>query len=182
MRVRSSLGWSCVRTLLGLAALCVGCGSATDSVSVEGLAVELPPAILDRVVFEGYRAGERAVEVLSDRATLDSTGRAATLEGVRIAFKDERRRVVEVWADRGRLDLAGEDFVLEGDVRGTTGEGERFTTAEVRYDHASKRLWTDRPVRIYRSNLMLEGEGMELDLESRRLRILGGVRTPLEGR
>ena len=40
---------------------------------------------------------------------------------------------------------------------------------------AEERLWTDRPVRLYRSNLVVESDGMESDLSTRRIRLTGSV-------
>lgn len=140
-----------------------------------------PPVSLTGVVFEGYRMGERDVEVRAAAAEIDNAERTARLRAVEIRFKDELRGDVEVRADRALLELDSDDFVLRGNVRGTTREGERFETAEVYYEQAGHRLWTDEPVRIFRGGLVLDGKGMEMDVSARRITLTGGVRMRSEG-
>ena len=109
------------------------------------------PAQLRGVLFEGYAAGAREVEVRAARANLHPAERVVHLERVQIRFQDERRGQIHIDAERAELRLDSDDFMLHGRVEGSTTEGERFSTAEVRYEQASGRLWTDQPVRLYRS-------------------------------
>ena len=139
-----------------------------------------PPAIMEGVVFEGYAGRSRQVEVRATRARVDTAERVAHLEGVRILFSDPVRGPVSIRAEAGTLDLADDDFVLHGRVEGEVAEGERFETSEVRYDASRDRLWTDQPVRVTRPNLRLEGDGLEIDVQARRLTIRGHVRTTIE--
>ena len=85
------------------------------------------------------------------------------------------RGEVRIKAERAEFHLDSDDFVLHDRVEGSTAEGERFTTAHVRYEQAAQRLWTDQPVRLYRDNLLVEGAGMEIDLETRKIRLTGSV-------
>ena len=77
-------------------------------------------------------------------------------------------------------ELDSEDFTLQGRVEGSVGDGQSFQTEELRFDAAAQRLWTDRPVRLARGGMVLEGQGLELDLETQRLRV-SGVHTTLQG-
>lgn len=140
------------------------------------------PATLERVVFEGYRQGTREVEVSAASAEVDPVARVATLEAVKISFSDARRGAIVVTAESARLDLRSDDFVLNGRVQGLTGAGESFEGSEVRYDAKEKKLRSDEPVRVYRENLTLAGEGMEIDTETRRVKIEGKVRTVVRPR
>ena len=141
-----------------------------------------PPILMETVRLDGYRAGKLDLQVRAMRASIDAEGRRADLERVRIEFEDSASGSIEVRAERGSIDLDGNDFVLLGRVEGQVGEGQRFRTANVRYQDDPPRLWTDRPVEVIRSNLVLEGDGMEIDLDKRVLKITGNVRTRLEGR
>lgn len=138
---------------------------------------EVSPATLERVVFEGYRQGDREVEVRAAGAEIDPVARVARLSDVKISFADARRGAIAVSAETARFDLRSDDFTLEGQVRGLTGEGESFEGRDVVYDAEARKLRSTQPVRVYRENLTLAGEGLEIDVETRRVKIEGKVRT-----
>jgi LPS export ABC transporter protein LptC len=142
----------------------------------------MPPAQLENVVFEGYAAGSREAEVRARAAEVDANERRVELLGVRIALDDEQRGTVRIQAESAQFDLDADDFLLRDRVEGTTGRGEHFVTAEVSYEQAAQRLFTDQPVVVHRPDLTLRGDGMELDLETRTLTITGNVRTQVKPR
>ena len=168
-----------VRTVVFWALLALGCGA--DLSSLRPTDLELPPVQLETVRFEGYRAGARDLEVFAASARIDPIERVAYLERVRIVLSDPIQGDVSIRSERARLDLEADDFTLQGVVEGSIGEGQHFRTSEVHYDADKELLWTDRDVSVQRSNLQLEGRGMEVDLRARKLRIRGNVRTRLEG-
>ena len=65
--------------------------------------------------------------------------------------------------------------MLSGRVEGSLGSRERFYTSELRYQRERERLWTDRPARLVGARTVVRGQGLELDLRTRRLRLLGSV-------
>ena len=141
-----------------------------------------PSANLVGVSFEGFSAGSREVRVRAARARLDPLERVVHLSGVRIQFEDEQRGEVKLNAATALLRLDSDDFVLQGTVEGQTASGETFITAEVRYDRAGERLWTDQPVEVQRAGLLLRGDGMEMDLSSHRLKLVGDVHVAVDRR
>ena len=163
----------------GLAALFLSCGPNLSPLQSRSL--EAPPAQLEGVLFEGYTAGALEVRVHAARAEIDAAGLQAHLRQVRIEFDDPERGPLDIHAQRGRVDLVADDFVLSGEVEGTVGDGQHFSTSEVRYVASAQRLWTDQPVTVTSPNLVLRGDGMEIDLTARKLVIRGRVHTKLGG-
>ncbi len=150
-----------------------GCGPVSEYVpkrSDEGF--RAPPVELASVRFEGYRGSGREFEVRASSASVRTVERIAVLEDVEIEFQDTGRGSLEVRADRAELDLERDDFILHENVRGSTGSGEEFVTSEVRYDPTSRKLVTDEAVSVERGNWTLKGQGMEIDVPGRRLRVL----------
>ena len=135
----------------------------------------LPPAELRGVIFEGFSGGIRDAEVRAAEARIDTEERVAVLRGVNIGFSDERRGRVEIQAERGTLDLDTEDFFLSGGVEGRTALGDRFLTAKLEYRRDGRSLRAVDPVRLDRSNMQLYADGMEFDLEDRRIVLTGKV-------
>jgi LPS export ABC transporter protein LptC len=163
--------------------LCASCAPATTVEAPEqDRGSEISPATLERVVFEGYQQGAREVEVQAARAQVDPVARVARLYDVKISFADARRGAIVVSSEAAFFDLRSDDFVLEGEVRGLTGEGESFEGRDVRYDAAERKLRSSEEVRVYRENLTLAGEGLEIDVETRRVKIEGKVRTVVRPR
>ena len=165
-----------------LAVLCTllgGCGIEDLAAPRVSAPAALPPAELRGVVFEGFSGGIRDAEVRAAEARIDTEERVALLRDVNIGFSDERRGRVEIRADRGTLDLDTEDFLLSGGVEGRTAVGDRFSTAKLEYRSDGRKLWSDTPVRLDRANMQLYAEGMEFDLEDRRVVLTGKVEARL---
>lgn len=135
-------------------------------------------SVLEGVRFEAYRSGAPSIAVTAAGARIQGED-VAELDHVQIEFQAGDRGSVQVRAERGRLDLDTHDFELHGGVVGSTGAGEHFTSDELRYDEIERRLWTDRPVRVERGNLVTEGDGLRIDLANQRVQIQGRVRATL---
>jgi LPS export ABC transporter protein LptC len=135
-------------------------------------AIEVPPVVLETVQFTGYRGDAQEFEVRAERADVHAEKQTAELHAVDIQFRESERGPLRVRADRAELNLASDDFVLHENVRGELGDGERFTTSEVRYVEATQSLHTDRAVRIERGRFSFQGKGMDIDVPTRRLSVV----------
>jgi LPS export ABC transporter protein LptC len=87
----------------------------------------------------------------------------------------DQARSFDVRCDRGELDVETNDFLAEGDVHGSTGEGQRYQTTWVRYDHARGLLYTDAPVAMEDASGSFRGDGFRYDTRKRSFRLLGNV-------
>lgn len=160
----------------------VACGAEVPFAGTVESGIEAPPAVLYGVDLDGYRAANHEVEVRAETAEVDSTTGSARLWKVRIRFEDAERGPVEVNAERAEVELGSDDFVLLGAVEGSVGRRERFYTQDLRYEREGERLWTDRPARLEGAQTVVRGQGLELDLKTRRLRLLGSVEAQLNSR
>jgi LPS export ABC transporter protein LptC len=130
---------------------------------------------LEGVVVEGFSSGKSEFRVSAARAALDPEGREARLSDVTIDFVERSSGDVRVRADEARFEIDRDDLELRGDVRGSTAAGETFETDALTYDDGRRQLRTDSPVILRRTDLVFEGRGMDLDVESRRVRFHGRV-------
>lgn len=158
----------------------VACGPGEAEVVQTEADPASPAAVMENVRFEGFRSGERDLLVFARAAEIQLDTREVALERVRVEAQGTEGEI-SIDADRGAVDLEQDNFRLMGAVKGRVGAGQHFETSEVRYDSETQRIWTDHEVRVVRDKLTLEGKGMDLDLEQRRVQILSGVRTTLEG-
>ena len=138
--------------------------------------MQIPPIALETAVFEGYHGDLRDLSITSATAIVDTTTKLAHLSDVAIGFSGDDQQRLQIQAPTGVFQLDGDDFTLSGGVKGLTGEGEAFTTNEVHYIGKRRVLHSDVPVEIARSNVVLTGSGMELELAHQKLRLLGNVR------
>ncbi|MCE2390456.1 MAG: LPS export ABC transporter periplasmic protein LptC [Proteobacteria bacterium] len=179
MGTRWPHGWRRGAALAGLG-FALACGFEPRPVApVESL--ELPPAALTQVAFEGYSGEQREVMVRAERATIDPRNRIAKLEGVRVEIAGGEGPPLEIHSARGEFDLARDDFELLDGVTGTTTDGSRFETPVLRYEQESGRLASESAVRLQRPRMTLDAAGMRMDLAERRIRLTGRVVARLKG-
>ena len=185
MHLACAIGLPCAARpallVLAVAALAGGgCSELPDAAAL--MPPELPPALLQRVVLEGFAGAERELRLDATSARIDPVTRLARLEDVRIDLAAAAGRgPLRVTAPRGEVDLGTDAFRLLGGVVGEMGAGERFTTEAVRSDPEG-RLVSDGPVELRRPNLHLTAARMRLDPGDRSLRLSGGVRARMKPR
>jgi len=128
------------------------------------------------MTFVGSRGSVNELVLHAQRAELHPETNLAVLEDVHASALDaEAERSFDVRCDRGELDVETNDFLAEGDVRGTTGDGQRYTTRWVRYDHERGLLYTDAPVAMEDASGSFRGDGFRYDTRKRSFRLLGNV-------
>jgi LPS export ABC transporter protein LptC len=129
------------------------------------------------MTFVGSRGSVNEMVLHAQRAELHPETNLAVLEDVRVSAQDEgSKRSFDVSCERGELDVEKNDFFAEGNVHGTTGQGQRYQTAWVRYDHAKGLLYTDAPVEMKDDSGSFRGDGFRYDTRKRSFRLLGNVR------
>ncbi len=157
-----------------------GCSELPEAVAL--VAPDLPPAVLEGVMLEGFAGSRPELRLDATRARIDPLTRVARLEQVRIDMAGAAGRgTLRVTAPRGEVDLDTEAFRLLGGVVGEMGPGERFTTDAVRSSPEGL-LISDGPVRLRRPNLDLTAARMRLDPDERSVRLSGGVRARMRPR
>jgi len=128
------------------------------------------------MTYVGSRGSSNELVLHAERAEYHPETNLAVLEDVRMSATDvAEKRSFEMHCERGELDVEKNDFLAEGDVRGSTGEGQRYTTAWVRYDHERGLLFTDAPVAMEDGSGSFRGDGFRYDTKNRRFRLLGNV-------
>jgi LPS export ABC transporter protein LptC len=82
---------------------------------------------------------------------------------------------IEIRCEKGHVDLGSNDFVLEGQVRGRTGDGQRFEADWVAYRESEQLLYSDAPVQMFDRQGSYFGGGFRYRLDGRSLRLLDGA-------
>ena len=97
------------------------------------------------MTFVSSRGSASELVLVAQRAELRPDTNLAILDDVHVSAMDpDQARSFDVRCNRGELDVETNDFLAEGDVHGTTGDGQRYRTAWVRYDHERGLLYHGR--------------------------------------
>ncbi len=91
-----------------------------------------------------------------------------------LTYADERKSL-EMTCDRAELDVSNNDFTAEGNVRGVTGDGQRYSAPWVKYDHENGVLFSDASVVMVDETGTFSGDGFRFHLEEGLFRLLGNV-------
>jgi LPS export ABC transporter protein LptC len=127
------------------------------------------------------------VETFNDRvlwslrakvAEVYSAQKETQLSGVEADFFDENGKNLHLISDYGKKDDASGIIVVSGNVQATSiQEGIVLKTDELKYNMATKKIFTDQHVIIERGNTITEGDGLRSDIDLRKAKILSNIKT-----
>ncbi len=157
------------RWLLALALALVGAVAANASEQAE-LRVQ-------GMTFVGSRGSNSELVLHARYAVFHPEDSKAHLDAVHAVVNSEDAGTsFDMTCDRAHFDIETNDFKAEGNVRGTTDEGQHYSTPWVEYDHERGILHTSAPVVMTDATGTFKGDGFEYDVDRRRFKLLGNVR------
>jgi len=120
-------------------------------------------------------------EITADTARYQKKENLALFDrlAVKLIMKDGKTFVMT--GDHGRLNTESKDMEIEGNVAIVSENGDRFATDRLRYRNADKVVETDRPVVMENEQVRVNGVGMVVSLEGKRVSILSQVQARLAG-
>jgi len=128
------------------------------------------------MTFVGSRGEQSELVVRAETALFYPGSGLADLEVVRAKVSDAKKgESFQMQCDRAELDVATTNFTATGNVKGLTGDGQRYSAAWVRYDHQASMLQTDAVLKVVYSGGSLRGVGFRYGNDERRLELLGHV-------
>jgi len=151
---------------------------AASGILLAGLssAGESPGLRITGMTFVGSRGDESQLVVRAERAFFHPDSGLADLEVVRAQVSDaEKGESFQMQCDRAELNVETSDFTAIGNVKGLTGDGQRYSAPWVRYVHASSMLQSDAPVTLVDGGSTFRGDGFRYHIDERRFELLGNV-------
>ncbi|WP_460594684.1 LPS export ABC transporter periplasmic protein LptC [Geomonas sp. Red276] len=132
---------------------------------------------LQKVHYTETKEGKKRWDLTADRAEYNKKADTTSLTGVRFAVAgNERTGELLVTAQRADYNNSTRDLTLTGEVHGTSSKGLEFFAPSVSYVAARSLIKSEDRVRLVDQGLELEGVGMELLTQSRKLRLLSEVK------
>jgi LPS export ABC transporter protein LptC len=89
---------------------------------------------------------------------------------------EDKGQTWTVTSDEGELIQADKDVALSGNVVVASSDGLRLETGRLRWDGKTERAWTDEPVTLYRSGVVVTGRGLEARVSDETVTIESRVR------
>jgi LPS export ABC transporter protein LptC len=126
--------------------------------------------------------GKAVWEVQADDAQYFDNDQQVVIHHPKVTFYLEGNRRAELVGQEGRLTLDGKELAavtLTGDVV-LLIDALEFRAAEAHYDHAKDRIDAPGTVTIRGKTLDVRGQGLEVDVTPRRVRLLDDVHTVLK--
>jgi len=88
---------------------------------------------------------------------------------------DERDRSWNVVGDEGDLFEQARKFEVRKNVVLRASDGLQLDTTALRWEGNRKRLWTDLPVKITRSGVVIHGSALEVNMDEQAMTVAGRV-------
>lgn len=136
--------------------------------------------LLTGMTYVSSNGGFNEVILDAETARIEPEEDLAYLEGVHAVLASvvagaRGRGGLDMTCERGTIALDSGDFDAEGDVRGTTGDGRRFRTKRLHYDHATGVVTTSDPVSIRDRAGTYRGGGFRYWVRENRFQLTGGA-------
>ena len=100
----------------------------------------------------------------------------AEFDNVNITFFSKEGEVYSVRGDSGILNTESMDIQLSGNIVGKSNDGYRFRTTTLTYKSNTSKAKTDDKVFLEGPQFNLEGRGMIMDLEKKKVFLLNDVK------
>lgn len=131
---------------------------------------------LQKIHYTETKKGKKQWDLLADKAEYVKEKETTRLTGVQLVLADYGATGdISLTADRADYRNKTGDVDLSGNIKARSASGMEFSTVSAGYNAARGVITTADPVRFTDGLLSVEGVGMELAIESRRVRIGGGV-------
>jgi LPS export ABC transporter protein LptC len=132
--------------------------------------------VLSGMTFVGSHGSESDFVLEAKRARVMREGDLVHLEqGVHAKISGEREGGLEMTCDSAEYHIDSNDFVAIGNVRGRTGDGRRFQTSKLHYDHSRGLATTEVPVLIIDESGTYRGGGFRYHVRDGRFALVGGA-------
>lgn len=123
--------------------------------------------------------GHNEWEIKATKAEVFEDQKSAVLKDLEVQFRLPRGLEMVFQGSEGRLDTQRHNFEIFSDNRAievTFNNGYRIETKSLKWSDQEQRIETPDPVRIEGPGFRIQGQGMEVWLESQEFKVLSDVR------
>ena len=132
---------------------------------------------LDRVHYMETREGMKEWELIADSASYFKDDGTILLQNVRATFFGKNEEIYFLAGEKGKFNTQTKMIEVYEGVKIDSSDGYHVQTNRLTYSADEKILSTKDPVEIQGPDFFMAGNGMTVDLNQQRLKVLGGVTT-----
>lgn len=136
---------------------------------------------LEKIHFVEDKHGNKTWELEANCVKQYSGENLMVVEQVKVTLYSKDDRIFVISGNQAKFHPDSKDMDLVGDVLLSSSDGYRLKTQSLSYRHGDKKVTTPDIVEIEGEQLRLRGKGMLVDIEEKRFKVLGEVRTWLRG-
>jgi LPS export ABC transporter protein LptC len=89
----------------------------------------------------------------------------------------DQNPVIQLTGKKGGLDMNSRDVTIEGKVLARSQDGITFETNSLKWQNQARLLYTPDPVKITKTNVLIQGRGLTADMALQKLNIQHEVTT-----
>jgi LPS export ABC transporter protein LptC len=118
----------------------------------------------------------RLWELNARTARVFNEGKKIILEDLHITFYQRNGTPYQLKAAKGELDMETRNISISGNVRAVLPDNATIETQSAFYDNTSRIITSHDPLTISRGSLIMQGVGMNADLNTETVSILNNVK------
>jgi LPS export ABC transporter protein LptC len=165
---RTPITWILAGLILSLGACRKPADSLTPAVSNE---TPTPTQTMDHFTLQDLRNGQKAMKLDAIQARLFETENYAEVEQPLVVFYQAGAESSTMKAPKGKVNLLTHEMEAWGGVTLVTSDSATLTTERMRYDPKVRKVFSNDPVHLVRSDSVTDGQGLESDPELRVVKI-----------
>ena len=130
--------------------------------------------VLGEVRHTAVREGKREWTLEASSAQYSESSREAVFEDVKVIFFMDNGGTVNLEGQQGTINTASNDMQVSGNVRVETDDN-ALLTETIAYDHKTRLITSQSPIRILGPNFDLRADTMQVDLATEKAIFRGDV-------
>ena len=135
---------------------------------------------MKKVTFHEFQRERPVWKMNAEEAQVFRENDIALLKDVRTTLYQENGQFITLTGKKAKIRLSSMDISIRGDILARSEDGTEVFAKSLHWDNKNRRVTSQDPIEIIRSNIQLKGIGMELDPDREVMTIKRRVQTLVE--
>ena len=132
---------------------------------------------LKEIVFSQVKDGAKLWELKAEEVEYQKDRNLVSFKKVTILYFPKEDKPISLVGNRGQLNTQSKDIYIEGEVIIASEAGYELKAPALHYQDEKREVWTDGQVTFKGPQILMEGQGATMQLDSQRLFIKSKAKT-----